>query len=233
MSPNPNIVSVASLIGESSRADMLLSLLGGKALPASELARAARVTPQTASSHLSKMVAAGLLSQESYGRHRYYRLANSDVAHALEALNAIAPPKPICSLRESDQSRALHFARTCYDHIAGEVGVAVTDKMLELCLLVDGTGRDFAITPEGATWFLDFGISLEDLQKSRRHLARRCLDWSERRHHMAGALGAAMTNRMFELRWLQRISGGRAVRVTDAGFKGLKDTLNLRLQGSS
>jgi len=229
MDSTPNIVEVASLIGDPSRGAMLMNLLGGEALPAGELARAARVTPQTASSHLAKMVEGGLLDRESYGRHNYYRLASAEVGQALEALNAIAPPKPVRSLRESDQSKALHFARTCYDHIAGEVGVALTDRMLELAVLEEGEGRDFVITPDGMKWFGDFGIDLGNIRRGRRHFARQCLDWSERRHHMAGALGAALTNRLFELGWISYIPGGRAVRVTDKGFKGLEAEFGLSL----
>jgi DNA-binding transcriptional ArsR family regulator len=225
----PNIVEVASLIGDESRAAMLMCLLGGVAVPASELARAARITPQTASSHLAKMVDGGLLCQESYGRHRYYRLASAKVGQALEALNAIAPPKPIRSLKESEQSIALHFARTCYDHIAGEVGVALTDRMLELALLEEGQGRDFALTEDGMKWFGDLGINFDTVRRGRRHFARQCLDWSERRHHLAGALGAALTSRLFELGWIARIPGGRAVRVTGVGLDGLKAELGLTL----
>ena len=224
----PNIVEVASLIGDASRASMLMCLLGGKSLPANELARAARITPQTASSHLAKMVEGGLLVHESYGRHRYYRLANSEVGQALEALNAIAPQKPVRSLRESDESRALHFARTCYDHLAGEVGVAWTDKMLQLVLLKEQE-RDFVLTAEGEQWFGDFGIDLDGIRGGRRHFARKCLDWSERRYHMAGALGAAVTSRLFDLGWIERILGGRAIRVTDRGFRGLEDKFGLTL----
>ncbi|QSO49794.1 ArsR/SmtB family transcription factor [Alicyclobacillus mengziensis] len=199
---------------------MLMNLLGGKALPASELARAARVTPQTASSHLAKMVEGGLLVHESYGRHKYYRLASAEVGQALEALNAIAPPKPVRSLRESDQSKALHFARTCYDHIAGEVGVALTDRMLALGIISEDT-RDFVVTTGGAKWLRNFGIDLDEIRCGRRHFARQCLDWSERRHHMAGALGAAVTSRLFDMGWIDRIPGGRAIRVTEQGFRGL------------
>ncbi|QQE79805.1 helix-turn-helix transcriptional regulator [Alicyclobacillus sp. SO9] len=228
MKASPNIVAVASLIGDPSRAAMLMNLLGGKALPASELARAARIKPQTASSHLSKLVNGGLLVQESYGRHRYYRLANAEAAEALETLNAIAPEKPIQSLRESYEAKALHFARTCYDHVAGELGVALTDKMLELGLVVE-VGKDFQVTARGADRIEAFGIDLKEVKKTRRHFARRCLDWSERRHHMAGALGAAIANRMFELGWIARVPAGRALRVTDEGYAGLESELEIHL----
>jgi len=224
----PNIVEVASLIGDTSRASMLMGLLSGKALPASELARAARITPQTASSHLAKMVEGGLLVYESYGRHRYYRLANPEVGQALEALNAIAPPNPVRSLRESDQSKALQFARTCYDHIAGEVGVAFTDRLLELDVMREDE-RDFVVTTDGTSWFREFGIELDGIRPGRRHFARQCLDWSERRHHMAGALGAAVTNRLFDLGWIERIPGGRAIRVTSEGSMGLSKQIGLTL----
>ena len=223
----PNLVEVASLIGDESRASMLMCLLGGKALPANELARAARVTPQTASSHLAKMVAGGLLVHESYGRHRYYRLANAEVGLALEALNTIASPKPVRSLRESDESRALRFARTCYDHLAGEVGVALTDKILELGL-IRAEGRDFVVTLDGTEWFHEFGLDVEGIRRGRRHFARQCLDWSERRHHLAGALGAAFTNRLLELKWVERVLRGRAVRVTPAGFVGFERELRIK-----
>lgn len=230
MGASPNIVEVASLIGDPSRSAMLLNLLGGKALPASELARAARITPQTASSHLAKMVEGGLLIYESYGRHRYYRLASAEVAHTLEALNSIARQKPIRSLRESDQSKALRFARTCYDHIAGEVGVALTDRLLHLGVMGE-SGRDFALSPDGIKRLEDFGVSVGDLRKTRRNFARQCLDWSERRHHLAGSLGAAVTGRLFELQWITRIPDGRAIRVTDDGFRGLESEFGLKLGG--
>ncbi|WAH38052.1 ArsR/SmtB family transcription factor [Alicyclobacillus dauci] len=225
-SSNPNLVEVAALIGDASRANMLLSLLGGKALPASELARLAHISPQTASSHLAKMVSAGLLVLETYGRHRYYRLAGEDVAHALESLNAIAPVKPVRSLRESDQTRALRFARTCYDHVAGELGVALCDRFVELEILSPAE-RDFELSALGADRLEQFGIPVTTLRQERRHFSRKCLDWSERRHHLAGSLGAAMTNRFFELHWIERIPGGRAVRLTPAGRHGLRDEFGM------
>ncbi|MFD0694460.1 ArsR/SmtB family transcription factor [Paenibacillus sp. GCM10027628] len=228
MCTNPNIVEVASLIGEPSRIAILLHLLGGKSLPASELARAARITPQTASSHLSKMVEGGLLVHESYGRHKYYRLAGAEVAYALEALQAIASPKPIRSLRESDQLRALRYARTCYDHLAGQVGVALTDRLLQLGLLQE-EGKDFILSPEGKQRLALFGVDVEEERKRRRHYARQCLDWSERRHHLSGTLGAALTKRLFELRWIERLEGVRAVRVTPEGLQGLADEFGVVL----
>ncbi|MED4911543.1 helix-turn-helix domain-containing protein [Brevibacillus centrosporus] len=220
MSSVPNIGEVASLIGEPSRVAMLLSLLGGKSLPASELARAARITPQTASSHLAKLVEGGLLVNESYGRHRYYRLTNAEVAHALEALLAIATPRPIRSLRESDQVRAMRFARTCYDHLAGEVGVALTDQLLSLQMIKEAD-QEFVLTETGRQKLQSLGVDVEFSPKSRRRFARPCLDWSERRHHLAGVLGASLTNRLFDLGWIERLPEGRAIRLTPAGIAGL------------
>ncbi len=222
------LARVAALIGEASRAAMLMCLVGGERLPAHALARAARITPQTASSHLTKLTAGGLVVCESYGRHRYYRLANAEVGVALEALSTIAVPAPIRSLRESDQARALRFARTCYDHLAGELGVALTDRLLARRFIQED-GRDFVVTSTGTPWFRDFGIDLDHLRRERRHFARQCLDWSERRHHVAGALGAALAQRLLDSQWVERVRDGRSVRITDAGREGLEGTLGLML----
>lgn len=222
MNSNPNLAVVASLIGNPSRAAMLISLLGGKSLPAGDLARAAKVSPQTASMHLAKLIHAGLLIQEPYGRHKYFRLASSEVGHALEALQTISPPKSICSLRESNQLHALQFARTCYDHLAGKIGVALTDRFLEL-KFIEKSGKEFMLTAKGKEQLHKFGVEVEKRPKSRRCFARQCLDWSERRHHLAGSLGASLTKRLFELRWIEHLPDGRAVHVTDAGLKGLSD----------
>ena len=227
----PDLVSVAALIGDPSRAMILVRLLGGRAVPASELAAAAKITPQTASAHLSKLVNGGLLTVESHGRHRYYRLANEGVAHALETLNAIAPGRPLRSLRESDESRRLRFARTCYDHLAGEVGVAVTDQLLEQGALRP-QGRDYELTATGDEVFARLGIRVSDLVGERRQFARQCLDWSERRYHLAGALGAALLARLTDLDWIERVGGSRAVRVTARGREGLQVQLGLVLHDS-
>lgn len=218
----PNLVSVAALVGDPSRAAMLISLLGGRALPASELARIARVTPQTASSHLAKLVSGGLITGEIYGRHRYYKLASPDVADALEALNLIAPPQPIKSLRESVQFSAIRYARTCYDHLAGEVGVRFTHHLLELGM-IEPTEKEYVVTEQGHRAFRSFGVQVDELKNLRRSFARQCLDWSERRFHLAGGLGAALTDKMFELGWIERIPGGRAVRVTSTGVQGFQN----------
>jgi DNA-binding transcriptional ArsR family regulator len=229
MSLNPNIAEVASLIAEPTRATILMGLLDGRTLPASELARMSQITPQTASAHLSKMVEAGLLVMESHGRHRYYRIANEHVAHALEALMVISPVKKVRSLRESDQTKALCYARTCYDHLAGKVGVALTEAIVRLGF-IEPSGLDYGITPKGTEFFTTFGINIENLRKGRRMFARQCLDWSERRYHLAGALGSALADRLFGLGWIVRIPGRRAVRITELGNKGLFQTFGLQLR---
>ena len=227
MDGNPNIAHVAALIADPSRARMLMTLLGGQTLMASELARIAAITPQTASWHLTKMVDGGLLHSVYRGRNRYFYLGSPEVAHVLETLSLVAKPTQVRSLRQSDEVRALRFARTCYDHLAGEVGVAVTSRLLSLGWLVPN-GRDFAVTEDGASEFRKwFGMELDGIRLSRRVFARQCLDWSERRHHVAGVLGAIMTTRFFELGWIRRKPGTRAVIVTEAGAAGLLETLGL------
>lgn len=225
---NPNLVEITALIGDPSRLTMLLSLLGGKALPAGELARSARISPQTASTHLAKMIKGGLLVQESFGRHKYFRLATTEVATALESLLTISPSKPIRSLRESNQVQALQLARTCYDHLAGKLGVNLTDKLLKDGFL-EQSDKDFLLTEAGKTKFKTFGIDVEKERKNHRCFARQCLDWSERRYHLAGSLGASLTQRMFELKWIEYLSDGRAIRVTTVGEKGLFDEFGLIL----
>lgn len=221
MYPEPNISAVAALIGDPTRAAILSALLGGQSLPASELAYRAHITAQTASSHLAKLVDGGLLQMRQVGRHRYYSLKNVEVAHALEVLAIIASPSPQPKRKETDEYRDLCFARTCYDHIAGRVGVVVTQSLLQRGLLIlrDNT---YQLTSDGSDWLVAQGIDETLLHKSRRYFSRPCLDWSERQDHLAGALGAALANRLFECQWVKRISGTRAVHLTDAGWNGLK-----------
>lgn len=223
---SPDLQEIASLIGDPSRLAMLLNLLGGKALPAGELARSARISPQTASTHLAKLVTGGLLIQESFGRHKYFRLASSEVGHALEALHTIAPSKRVRSLNESHEVHALQFARTCYDHLAGKVGVALTDRLLAMNF-IEKAGKEFTLSVTGKARLQAFGVAVEKSKKSRRCFACQCLDWSERRCHLAGSLGASLTSRLFELKWIERLPNGRALRITDAGIKGLSEEFGL------
>lgn len=218
-----NIAAVAELIGDPSRAAMLNALLGKQALPASELASCAGISPQTASTHLAKLVEGGLLTLTSQGRHRYYALARAEVAHALEALAVIAPPAKVRSLRESLVTEQLYFARTCYDHLAGKLGVTLTQTLQDAGMLsCEEQERRYDLTARGRDFFSDLGIELEKLQRQRRAFALACLDWSERRYHLAGALGAALAERFFQLAWIERRASGRAVQLTEVGQQGLK-----------
>jgi DNA-binding transcriptional ArsR family regulator len=219
MTADPNFAHVAALIGEPARAAMLAAALGGKALTASELAHCAGVTPQTASAHLARLVQGGLLRVTTTGRNRYYQLAGPQVAYALETLATIAQPAPITSLRASESARAVRFARTCYDHLAGTVGVALTERLLEHELITQDD-QSYHITAAGIESLERHGIDSAHVLHGRRASARPCLDWSERRHHVAGAFGAAITSRLFTQGWIARIGNSRAVRLTDAGRAG-------------
>ncbi|WP_326998796.1 ArsR/SmtB family transcription factor [Cohnella kolymensis] len=216
-----------SLIGEQTRAIMLDTLLGGQSLPAGELAYIAGVTPQTASSHLSKLIDANVLLVETNGRHRYYRLASPEVAQLMELIAAVTPPVRVRSLRESEQMKKVRHARTCYDHLAGRLGVDLTKSMLDNGLIEVESPTDFSLTSQGHDHFRQFGIDFSVIKLGRRVFARRCLDWSERYHHVGGLLGATLTSALFERRWIERVEGLRAVKVTDVGRSGFREFFGL------
>jgi DNA-binding transcriptional ArsR family regulator len=217
-----DLAGVAALVADESRARMLDALLDGRALPATQLAAAARTSRPNASMHLTKLVAAGLLEVEQQGRHRYFRLASPRVATALEALAEIAPARPPRSLRDATIGERLSRARSCYDHLAGRLGVALTEALVAEGSLVNGDDG-YAVTTDGARRFASFGISVDELRRKRRAFARRCLDWSERRQHVGGALGAALLDRLLELEWVERRAQTRALEVTPAGTAGLRE----------
>jgi DNA-binding transcriptional ArsR family regulator len=224
------VSGVARLIGEPARAAMLDALLSGPALAAGELARAAGVSPATASEHLARLRAGGLVEVVAAGRHRYYRLASPEVAEVLETLSLLGSARPVRSLRESRSARALALARTCYDHLAGRLGVAVCDALVSRQALVAG-GDGYLLTDSGAALLDGLGVPVATARATRRHFARLCLDFTERRPHLAGALGAVLCGRLLELGWLvRRTPGHRALRVTDAGRAGLAATLDVRLE---
>ena len=209
MKDGPSIAPVAALAGDPARANMLAALLGGKALTAGELAQEAGVTAQTASSHLAKLQEGGLIAGMRQGRHRYFRLAGHDVAEMLEKMMGVAQRAGHVRTRTGPKAPELRKARICYDHLAGEMGVALFDNLVGARLLVSGDVP--RLTKRGAEFARGFGIDLDALEKERRPLCKSCLDWSMRRHHLAGSLGAAMLERFYDLGWARRDRNSRAV----------------------
>ena len=216
MKDGPNIARVAGLIGEPARAEILTALLADRALTATELAAVAGVTKQTVSAHLAKLVDARLLAVAAQGRHRYFRLAGSDVARLLESLMGVAFRAGAVRLVTGPREPALRKARVCYDHLAGELGVLAYDGLVARGWLVDRSGSVF-LTNAGATGFAGFGIDPAQAARGRRTFCRPCLDWGERRHHLGGALGAALLARLYALRWASRAEGSRIVAFTPRG----------------
>ena len=225
MKMGPGIAGTAALIGEPARANMLTALLNGAALTASELALEAGVTKQTASSHLAKLLDGGLLKIEKQGRHRYYALADGEVARLLEALMGVAGRRPT-RVRVGPKEPALRRARVCYDHLAGDLGVALYDALLERELIA-ARGGDLAPTRKGREILEKFGVDMRSLAQSPRLLCRPCLDWSVRRHHMAGGLGAALLERFFGLGWARRKRASRVVEFTPPGEAALRKTFGI------
>ena len=223
------IAPAAALMGDPARAAMLTALLDERALAAGELAHLAGVSPPTASNHLARLLDGGLVTVVRAGRHRYYRLAGREVAAAIEALSHLATPAPVRSLHQSRQAAALARARLCYDHLAGQAGVALLDALLAGGILVgcacsgpEAAARaGFEVTAAGECALAAFGVDVYALRRSRRRFAGPCLDWTERRPHLNGALGAAITTRLMELGWIERGDRRRAVRITPAGHAGL------------
>jgi DNA-binding transcriptional ArsR family regulator len=221
MKAGPDIAMVASLVGDPARSNMLTALMTGRALTASELAHQAGVTPQTASSHLSKLEAGGLIEQEKQGRHRYYRLSDPDVAAVLEGLEGLAARAGHMRVRTGPKDPALRRARVCYDHLAGDLGVQMLDSMKSQ-RWIRQRKQDIELTSEGKRFLTGtLQISTDALAHPRRPLCRACLDWSERRHHLAGTLGAAILTRFTQLKWATRDTapGSRVVHFTRNGEK--------------
>ncbi len=225
MKEGPNIAHIAALIGDPARANMLSALIDGRALTASELAAEAGVTKQTASSHLARLSEGGLLEFESQGRHRYFRLAGEDVSQALECLMALSDSRGSGRTRTGPRDPALRRARACYNHLAGELGVHVYNRLIKRRYLKFGDDG-VALTPSGQRAFVDFGIDIAQLASLRRPMCRPCLDWSERRHHLAGSIGVAMLERITSLNWARREKGSRIVRFNPQGERALMEWLN-------
>jgi DNA-binding transcriptional ArsR family regulator len=227
MRGDPNVAAVAALIGDPARAAILAALADGRALPAGELAAAAGLSPSAASAHLGKLLDGNLLALEREGRHRYFRLAGPQVAAALESLSLIAAPPARNAVTRSPQAKALRYARSCYDHLAGELGVGIAVALEQRGLIASaGQGRRVNVTRAGAAWFdavLD--IDVRELRPGRHGLACRCLDWTERRHHLAGPLGTRLFERCCDLGWLSRSRQSRAVQLTGKGQRKLREHL--------
>jgi DNA-binding transcriptional ArsR family regulator len=211
------ISSLGYLLADPGRTAMLLALLEGRSLPAGELARAASVSPQSASAHLAKLSQGGLITMQREGRCRYYKLAGQRVANALEALGAISTSRPAAEYIRSKADQSMLMARSCYDHLAGRAGVALTEAMQKQHVIVAEGDRNYRLTARGTDWLRELGLEVEGLRRSKRHLARRCLDWTERRPHVGGALGAALLQHFLEEGWLGRCRESRALRVTPKG----------------
>jgi DNA-binding transcriptional ArsR family regulator len=228
MSNAPQIAEVAALVGDPARASMLVALLGGRALTATELSFAAGVSPQTTSGHLAKLSAANLLVQMKQGRHRYYRLSGPQVGQMLEGIMSVAlnaPPRFQPKTRVDEQMR---HARTCYDHFAGMLGVGLADAMTarDLVVLGDEGGE---VTPAGQEFLTKLGVDLTAARAKRRVFCRPCLDWTERRPHIGGAVGAALAQRCLDLKWVERMRDHRALIITPAGRRGFREFFDLSI----
>jgi DNA-binding transcriptional ArsR family regulator len=247
MDGDADLAAVANLIGDRTRARVLITLGDGRALPASVLAAEAGVAASTASAHLSKLVDAGMLTVRAQGRHRYYQLAGPDVAAALESLARLAPPAPVRSLREGTKAHAVRKARSCYDHLAGQLGVAVMNGLIQRGALVGHNGAhlgdaagsdrlaapgrdvDYALGEAAGIVFADLGVDLPALLAAprRRPILRYCVDWSEQRHPLAGALGATLLESCLAAGWVRRARASRALHVTRDGERALRDRLGI------
>ncbi|GAA2817966.1 winged helix-turn-helix domain-containing protein [Kitasatospora sp. CM 4170] len=228
-----SLAQLAGLLADPTRASFCTALLDGRAWTAGELARYAGVAPSTASEHLSRLIAGGLLAEERQGRHRYVRLADPAAAALIEDLAAFAeaasPGRTPRTLRESTRQSAEARARTCYDHLAGRLGVAVSDALHDRGLVADDAG--LAVTEDGRAWLAGAGIELpvRPVRAGGRPLVRSCLDWTERRTHLGGVLGAALCRTALDRSWVERIGSGRALRVTSDGGRTLRELLGIDL----
>ena len=208
------IGEIFSIIGDPVRSNILWTLIDGKAYTASELAFSADTSPQNISMHLNKLLQANLLQVERQGRHRYYRYSKPEVAYAIEAVANLVPPQHHKTIEHKDTP--IRHCRTCYDHLAGKVGVLIADSLVRNNLIVPAEDA-FSVTKSGEVFFLELGIKTIELEKKKRAFARPCLDWSERKHHLAGALGAALLNSMLEQDWIRRKQNTRAILITSKG----------------
>jgi len=228
MSNAPHLAEVAALVGDPARANILCALLGGRALTATELAFVAGVSPQTTSGHLAKLLTGRLVVLMKQGRHRYYQLAGPHVAQMLESVMNVALTGPPRFQPKSRLDETMRNARTCYDHIAGVLGVGLATRLAEREFVVLGEDAG-EVTSTGAEFLSNFGMDLSNARTKRRIFCRPCIDWTERRSHIGGAIGAALANRCFELKWIERVRDSRALTITPAGRRGLMQVFSLSL----
>ncbi|ASR49279.1 transcriptional regulator [Paenibacillus kribbensis] len=228
MSTKSNVAMIASLVSEPSRAAILTVLLDGRFHTASELAHMAGIKPQTASFHLAKMTDAQVVTVEKQGRHRYFGIQNPEVARVMESLLSIAPPVQIKSFKQASENEAIRLARTCYDHLAGHLGVQIMDSLINKGMLSEDQNGLY-VTEKGEAFFADFQVNLTQIKQRRRSFSHKCLDWSERRHHLAGALGSALLDRLLTLHWIERLPTTRAIRITADGKRGFKEVFSIEI----
>ncbi|WOS63608.1 ArsR/SmtB family transcription factor [Sinorhizobium fredii] len=226
MKEGPDIALIGSLIGDPARANMLTALMGGQALTPTELAAHAGITLQTASSHLAKLEAGGLLTQRKQGRHRYYALSEDEVGLMLESLMGFAASRGLTRHRPGPKDPALRKARVCYNHLAGDFGVRLLDSLIA-ARQIQVRGEDLTLTDAGRDRVEALGIDYDALRKSRRPICRTCLDWSERRSHLAGSLGEALLTLFIDKGWAKRERDSRAVRFSDKGEKAFLELFPL------
>jgi len=227
MAVEEKFVELTGLICEPTRAKMLWNLLDGRAYTASELAIVADVSPTAASNHLGKLLEAELVKVETQGRHRYFSFAKPEVAYAVESLASLASEND-GGQKKIETQEGIKYCRTCYDHLAGLVGVRVTEALEEKKIISKSDGH-YIITNKGWTWLTEFGITNDAIANKRRALTRQCLDWSERRPHLAGQLGALLLNRMLEKKWFKKMKFSRELAVTSQGRKEIYDLLRIEV----
>jgi DNA-binding transcriptional ArsR family regulator len=229
MKDGDKLAEVAALVGDPARANILCALLDGRALTASELSFVAGVTAQTTSGHLAKLVAAKLILPRKDGRHRYYCIAGAPISVMLESIMNVAQSGAPRYQPKSKADAGLRLARLCYDHIAGQLGVGLTSRLVEGGFVVLGEEAG-AVSPAGDRLLSGLGVDLSSARAQRRIFCRPCLDWTERRFHIGGAVGAALANRLFELKWIERSPHGRALTITPTGYRGFRDALSFTLE---
>ncbi len=219
---------IASIIGDKSRSVILWNLLDGRAHTATELATSANISLQSASNHLAKMIKSNILSVEKQGRHRYFKYANAEVAQVIESMASLVPLHKEFKKIKTPKLNDFTYARTCYDHLAGSVGVKITNSLLDN-KIIEISGKDYEVTLSGKKWFSKMGLNINIIKLQKRSFAHQCLDWSERKHHIAGALGASLLDIMIKKDWIRKKKNSREVIITSFGKMELNNRLNIEI----